>query len=310
MVTGENPLLSRKAWGSSLKIQRVIVPLSFLFFPLLIYGVFVLGTMVYSFILSFSNWDGVARTFKFIGFTNYIKLFNDAQFYNALKNNIIWVVISLAIPMFLGLLLAVLVDRKIRGENIFKSIFYLPMTISFVVIAVIWSWVYEPNMGILNTFLRAVGLGFLAKAWLASKTTVLYAIIIAASWQLTGYSMILFLAGLRNIHPEIIEATKIDGASNWQSFWHVVYPMLRPVRTVVIGTTLINAFRVFDLVFAMTKGGPGGASNVLAMFMYQESFLKYRMAYGSAIAVIQFLIILIIMIIYLQRATKAEEAIY
>ena len=122
--------------------------------------------------------------------------------------------------------------------------------------------------------------------------------------------MILFLAGLRNIHPEIIEATKIDGASNWQSFWHVVYPMLRPVRTVVIGTTLINAFRVFDLVFAMTKGGPGGASNVLAMFMYQESFLKYRMAYGSAIAVIQFLIILIIMIIYLQRATKAEEAIY
>ncbi|MCL5986452.1 MAG: sugar ABC transporter permease [Actinobacteria bacterium] len=310
MISQVIPLSNQKVWYSNARMQRAIVSTSFLFIPLLIYGIFVLGTMVYSFILSFSNWDGVARTFKFIGFTNYIKLFNDAQFYYALKNNFIWVIISLAVPMFLGLLLAVLVDRNVRGENIFKSIFYLPMTISFVVIAVIWSWVYEPNMGILNAFLRAVGLGFIAKAWLASKTTALYAIIIAASWQLTGYSMILFLAGLRNIHPEIIEAAKIDGASNWQSFWHVVYPMLRSVRTVVIGTTLINAFRVFDLVFAMTQGGPGSASNVLAMFMYQESFWKYRMAYGSAIAVIQFLIILIIMIIYLQRATKAEEAVY
>lgn len=309
MAAKVSPLSNKRVWYSNPRVQRAFVLLFFLFIPLLLYGTFVLGTLVYSFVLSFTNWDGLSRTFKFIGFTNYIKMFNDAQFYIALKNNLIWVIISLAIPMFLGLLLAVLVDRNIRGENIFKSIFYLPMTISFVVIAIIWSWVYEPNMGILNTFLRAAGLGFLAKAWLASKTTALYAIIIAASWQLTGYSMILFLAGIRNINPEIIEAAKIDGANNWQSFWRVVYPMLHSVRTIVIGTTLINAFRVFDLVFAMTKGGPGGSTNVLAMLMYQESFLKYRMAYGSAIAVIQFLIVLIIMIIYLRRANRVEEAI-
>jgi multiple sugar transport system permease protein/raffinose/stachyose/melibiose transport system permease protein len=310
VTNSESSLPGRKIWRLSAKMQHVITPIVFLFIPLLIYGTFVLGTMVYSFVLSFTNWDGVSRTFKFIGFTNYIKLFNDLQFYNAIKNNIIWVLISLTIPMFLGLLLAVLVDRKIRGENIFKSIFYLPMAISFVVVAVIWSWVYEPNMGSLNIFLRAIGLGFFAKAWLASKTTVLYAIIISASWQLTGYSMILFLAGLRNISPELLEAAKIDGASDWKLFWHVVFPMLRSMRTVVVATIIINAFKVFDLVFAMTKGGPGGSSNVLAMFMYQESFLKYRMGYGSAIAVIQFLIVLIIMIIYLRGATSAEEELY
>jgi len=212
--------------------------------------------------------------------------------------------------MFLGLLLAVLIDRQIRGENIFKSIFYLPMTISFIVIAVIWSWVYEPNLGILNVFLRAVGLGFFSKAWLANQNTTLFSIIIAASWQLTGYSMVLFLAGLRSIPPVLIEAAKLDGASSWQSFWHVIFPMLRSVRTVVIGTVLINSFRVFDLVFAMTQGGPGGASNVLAMFMYQEAFWKYRMSYGAAIAVMQFLIILIIMVVYLWRAMKAEKEVY
>jgi len=185
-----------------------------------------------------------------------------------------------------------------------------PNVFRLIVIAVIWSWVYEPNLGILNTFLRAIGLGFLSRAWLANQSTALFSIIIAASWQLTGYSMVLFLAGLRNIPPELIEAAKLDGANSWQSFWHVIFPMLRAVRTVVIGTILINSFRVFDLVFAMTKGGPGNASNVLAMFMYREAFLKYRMSYGSTIAVIQFVIILIIMVVYLWRAMKAEEEVY
>jgi len=310
IATSTSPLLKWRSWYSSKGGQRLLVPIVFLFPSLLIYVVFVIGTMVYSLVLSFTNWDGISRTFNFIGLVNYFKLFNDAQFYNAIKNNLIWVVISLLLPMFLGLLLAVLIDRQIRGENTFKSIFYLPMTISFVVIAVIWSWVYEPNLGILNTFLRAIGLGFLSRAWLANQSTALFSIIIAASWQLTGYSMVLFLAGLRNISPELIEAAKLDGANSWQSFWHVIFPMLRSVRTVVIGTILINSFRVFDLVFAMTKGGPGNASNVLAMFMYREAFLKYRMSYGSTIAVIQFVIILIIMVMYLRRAMKAEEEVY
>ena len=311
-ATGINAssLLKQRSWYSRIDRQPLLVSTIFLLPSLLIYALFVLGTMIYSFVLSFTNWDGISRTFKFIGLINYIKLFNDTQFYNAFKNNLIWVVISLILPMFLGLLLAVLIDRQIRGENIFKSIFYLPMTISFIVIAVIWSWVYEPNLGILNVFLRAVGLGFFSKAWLANQNTTLFSIIIAASWQLTGYSMVLFLAGLRSIPPVLIEAAKLDGASSWQSFWHVIFPMLRSVRTVVIGTVLINSFRVFDLVFAMTQGGPGGASNVLAMFMYQEAFWKYRMSYGAAIAVMQFLIILIIMVVYLWRAMKAEKEVY
>ena len=289
--------------------DRVISPILFLLPSLSVYLVFTFGTLIYSFILSFTDWDGLTKNFNFIGFANYIKLFKDATFYNALKNNMIWAVISLIIPMFLGLFLAVLVDRKIRGENIFKSIFYLPQTLSFVVVGVIWSWVYEPTEGIINSTLSAIGLGSLAQHWIGNTKLTIYSLILTGAWQITGYTMVLYLAGLRSISQDVIEASRIDGANNWQSFWHVVYPMLRNIRTVVIATIIINSFKVFDLVYTMTSGGPGEASNVLALFMYKEAFWKFKMSYGTAISVIQFLIILIVMVVYLSRTIKQEGEI-
>ncbi len=289
--------------------DRVISPILFLLPSLLVYSVFTFGTLIYSFVLSFTDWDGLTKNFNFIGFANYIKLFKDATFYNALKNNMIWAVISLIIPMFLGLFLAVLVDRKIRGENIFKSIFYLPQTLSFVVVGVIWSWVYEPTKGIINSTLSAIGLGSLAQNWIGNPKLTIYSLILTGAWQITGYTMVLYLAGLRSISQDIIEASRIDGANNWQSFWYVVYPMLKNIRTVVIATIVINSFKVFDLVYSMTSGGPGEASNVLALFMYKEAFWKFKMSYGTAISVIQFLIILIVMVVYLTRTIKQEGEI-
>lgn len=302
-------------WDDELKLNmnrlgnigdRVISPILFLLPSLLVYSVFTFGTLIYSFVLSFTDWDGLTKNFNFIGFTNYIKLFKDATFYNALKNNMIWAVISLIIPMFLGLFLAVLVDRKIRGENIFKSIFYLPQTLSFVVVGVIWSWVYEPTKGIINSTLSAIGLGSWAQNWIGNPKLTIYSLILTGAWQITGYTMVLYLAGLRSISQDVIEASRIDGANNWQSFWYVVYPMLRNIRTVVIATIVINSFKVFDLVYSMTSGGPGEASNVLALFMYKEAFWKFKMSYGTAISVIQFLIILIVMVVYLTRTIKQE----
>ncbi len=286
--------------------ERVISPILFLLPSLSIYLVFTFGTLIYSFVLSFTNYDGISNDFNFIGFTNYIRLFKDATFYAALKNNIIWAVISLIIPMFLGLFLAVLVDRKIRGENIFKSIFYLPQTLSFVVVGVIWSWVYEPTKGIINSTLTSLGLGALAQNWIGNPKLTIYSLVLTGAWQMTGYTMVLYLAGLRSISQDVIEASRIDGANSWQSFWYVVYPMLRNIRTVVIATIIINSFKVFDLVYSMTSGGPGEASNVLALFMYKEAFWKFKMSYGTAISVIQFLIILIIMVVYLTRTIKQE----
>lgn len=286
--------------------EKVITPVMFLLPSLSIYLVFTFGTLIYSFILSFTDYDGLSASFNFIGFTNYIKLFKDATFYTALKNNIIWAVISLIIPMFLGLFLAVLVDRKIRGENVFKSIFYLPQTLSFVVIGVIWSWVYEPTQGIINSTLSAIGLDSLAQQWIGNPKLTIFSLVITGSWQITGYTMVLYLAGLRSISQDVIEASRIDGASSWQSFWHVIYPMLRNIRTVVVATIIINSFKVFDLVFTMTQGGPGDASNVLALFMYKEAFWKFRMSYGTTISVIQFLIILIVVAVYLSRTIKQE----
>lgn len=299
---------SRKNYLSGIG-DNVITPILFLLPSFLLYSIFTVGTLLYSFILSFTDWDGLTKHFNFIGFTNYIKLFKDATFYNALKNNMIWVVISLLIPMFLGLFLAVLVDRKIRGENVFKSIFYLPQTLSFVVVGVIWSWVYDPKLGIINSTLKAIGLGSLAQNWIGNPNLTIYSIIIAGAWQLTGYAMVLYLAGLRSISQELIEASKIDGANSWQSFWYIIYPMLKNVRTVVIATIIINSFKIFDLVFTMTQGGPGEASNVLALLMYKEAFWKFKMSYGTTISVVQFLIILIVVVIYLWRSNKNEGEI-
>ncbi|MBN2072564.1 MAG: sugar ABC transporter permease [Actinobacteria bacterium] len=286
--------------------EKVITPIIFLLPSLSVYLVFTFGTLIYSFVLSFTDYDGLSSRFNFIGLANYIKLFKDATFYIALKNNVIWAAVSLIVPMFLGLFLAVLVDRKIRGENIFKSIFYLPQTLSFVVIGVIWSWVYEPTKGIINSTLSAIGLDSLAQQWIGDPGLTIYSLVLTGAWQITGYTMVLYLAGLRSISQDVIEASRIDGANNWQSFWYVVYPMLRNIRTVVIATIIINSFKIFDLVFTMTQGGPGEASNVLALFMYKEAFWKFRMSYGTAISVIQFLIIFIVVAVYLSRTIRQE----
>jgi len=287
--------------------EKIITPILFLSPSFLLYSVLTIGTLFYSFALSFTNWDGLTKNFKFIGFGNYIKLFHDAIFYNALKNNVIWAVISLLIPMFLGLFLAVLLDKQIRGENFFKTIFYLPQALSFVVVGVIWSWVYSPDLGIINSTLKTIGLGFLSRNWIGDPHLTIYSVIVAGAWQITGYSMVLYLAGLRGINQEIIEASKIDGANSWQSFWYIIYPMLKNVRAVVIATIIINSFKVFDLVFTMTQGGPGEASNVLALFMYKEAFWKFKMAYGTTISVLQFLMILIVVVTYLWRSMIGES---
>ena len=272
------------------KIKHKLVPYWFLLPSLMLYSIWIIAPTIYSFYLSFSDWDGISPRLNFIGFKNYTKLFSDPVFHICLTNNLNWLLIFISVPIVLGLALAISLDRDVKGARILKTIFYLPMAISLVAVNLMWSWIYNPAYGVLNTTLTKVGLESLTRGWLSDPGLVLYCIIIAACWGQTAYVLVLFVAGLSNVPPNLIEAAKVDGASFWDIIRYVILPLLKPVTVIVIIVTVIGSLRVFDIVYTMTKGGPFNSSNVLAVFMFIESFNNYRMGYGASTAVILFFI--------------------
>ncbi|GAP62707.1 multiple sugar transport system permease protein [Ardenticatena maritima] len=286
-------------------LRERLIPYAFLALPLTLYTVWVIGPMLYSFYLSFTSWDGLTAP-TFIGLKNYARLLDDPVFWKSLTNNLKWIGAFITIPVFLGLTLAALLNRQIKGAWFFKVAFFAPMVLSLVVVGLIWGWLYHPAGGLINTTLRAVGLDNLAMGWLSNEKTVLWAIIVAGIWRQTGYVMILYLAGMQSIDPTLADAAYVDGASEWQTFWKVILPLLQPVTIVVIVISIIDSLRAFDLVYIMTRGGPYNSSNVLANFMYIEAFNNYRMGYGSAIAVVLFLISAVFIFFYLIIVMRDE----
>ena len=261
--------------------------------------------MFYTFYLSLTDWNGLTSP-TFIGLRNYERLFHDKVFFLSLKNNLKWLLAFVTIPVAFGLLLAMALNKSIPGEKIFKMNFYMPMVLAMVVSGLIWGWMYHPKEGLINTFLVATGLFKKGPGWLSDRDIVLYSIIIVAIWRQVGYVMVLYLAGLKSINPQLLEAAHIDGATGWQTFWRILLPLLTPVTIIVLVISVIDSLRAFDLVSIMTRGGPANASSVLANFMYIESFNNYKMGYGAAIAVIIFLISLGFIFLYLWRVMQDE----
>jgi multiple sugar transport system permease protein len=290
----------------SQQIKQSLVPWSFLIAPLLLYLIWVIGPMFYTFYLSLTKWDGLGAP-VFVGLKNFGRMLNDDVFWLSLKNNSIWIALFITVPVALGLALAMVLNRDIPWSKGFKVAFYSPMVLSLVVCGLIWGWLYNPTMGLINSVLRSIGLGALAKGWLSNPDLVLGAVINVAIWRQVGYVMILFLAGLQSVDPFLVEASKIDGANAWQTFLHVIMPQLRPITVVVVVISIIDSLRAFDLVSVMTRGGPFNQSSVLANYMYIQSFNNYKMGYGAAISVILFLISLIFITIYLSRMARDGE---
>lgn len=285
------------------------IPWAFLAVPLAFYLVWVIGPTFYTFLLSITDWDGVSQELTFIGTANFQELFNDEVFWLSLGNNLKWLLVFITVPVVLGLGLALILNGEIKGDRFFKVSLYSPMVLSFVVIGLVFSWLYHPANGLINSLLKD-GLGVSRRSlpgWLADRDLALWAVIAAATWRQVGYVMLLYLAGLKNIDPTLVEAAQVDGASRWQLFRRVIFPLLTPVTVIVIVISIIDSLRAFDLVFIMTRGGPANATSVLANFMYIEAFNNYRMGYGAAIAVILFLISLGFIIFYLTRIAREEE---
>jgi multiple sugar transport system permease protein len=287
------------------KTGSALTPYLFLIVPLIIYLVWVIGPMFYTFYLSLTNWDGLSDP-VFISFRNFERLFRDPVFLISLGNNLKWVISFITIPVVIGLALAMALNRAIPGSRFFKASFYSPMVLSLVVCGLIWSWMYHPADGLINSALRAIGLGSLAQGWLSDKNLVMWAIIVVAIWRQVGYVMVLYLAGLQGVDPGLVDASKVDGCSAWQTFRHVIFPLLAPVTVIVVVISIIDSLRAFDLVSVMTRGGPYNSSSVLANFMYIEAFNNYKMGYGASISVVLFLISLVFIFIYLWRVLRTE----
>ena len=286
-------------------------PYLFLIVPFLVYLVWIIGPMLYTFYLSLTSWDGISPELKFIGIKNFDALFDSLKnalpsaFEYSLINNLKWLVAFITIPTVIGLGLAILLNQNIKGDRFFKVGIYLPQVLAFVVIALIWSWIYNPRYGLINSFLFKIGVED-PPGWLADKSLATWSIIAAAVWRQVGYVMILYLAGLKNIDPSLIDASKVDGANSWQRFRHVVLPLLAPVTTIVVVISVIDSLRTFDLVQIMTRGGPANASSVMANLMYIQAFNNYKFGLGAATAVVLFFISLFFIVIYLWRVMRDE----
>ena len=280
-------------------------PWLFLAPALVIYTVVVVYPMVYSAYLSLFRWDGISPTKIFVGFQNYVTLFTEnAVFWIALKNNAIWLVAALLLPTSIGLGLALILNLKFRGSAIFRSIFYFPAVLSLAVVGLIWTWIYHPDLGLLNQALGALGLKALARNWLSDPQVAIYPVILAATWNAVGLPMLLFLAGLQTVPMELLEAAKIDGAGPIRRFIHVTFPLLRETTLIVLAITAINALKAYDIVYAMTNGGPANSTQLLSTWMYFLTYNYNTVGQGTAIAVILFSLTLIFAIPYIRLMTR------
>jgi ABC-type sugar transport system permease subunit len=283
----------------------------FLLFPSFVfYTVFSTLPMLMAIGIGFTEWSGISiNTIKWIGLGNYIELFSDRFFWISLRNNIVIVGGSVLIQCTIALLIAVILDSGLRGAELFRTVFFMPTVLSFIVVGLLFSLLLSPTVGIVNPLLIRLGLSSWQHQWLGDKQTALYTVMIVNIWKEFGFSVFLFLAGLQNISKELYEAAWVDGAGPWKNLWYITIPLLREVTIVVVILAVNQAFLVFDLIYVMTSGGPYHASEVLATYMYSRAFTSGRMGYGTAIAEVLFVIVFIITLIQL-RVTRAGKTEY
>lgn len=273
----------KKAFGNKKTIALFILP------ALIIYTIFALIPIVYNIYLSFFE-TNLMEVNQFRGLKNYIDLFHDGTFLQALKNNITMVIGSLIAHMPLALFFGSAIHRKIKGASFFQTVFFLPSVICGVAVGLIWTFIYNGSYGLLNGFLKAVGLGRFAQVWLSNKDIAIIMIIIVVMWQYVGYHMIIQLAAMRNIDAELYEAADIDGATQWQQFVNITFPLLKPILKIDAVLIITGSLKYYDLIAVMTNGGPNHATEVMSTYMYYQAFNILRYGYSAAIGVVLMLL--------------------
>jgi glucose/mannose transport system permease protein len=291
-------------------------------------AVFVYGFIAWSGYVSLTRWSGIAPDYTFVGLQNYIDLFNTRRFLADIRNTIVFTTLFLAFCLVLGLGAALLVDSRPVGEPIFRSIYLFPMALSFIVTGVAWSWLFNPGnfptdpTGI-NLLFHNLGLDFLQRAWTTDKgffpdwypewskinlgiPLAMIPVVIAATWQMSGFTMAMYLAGLRSIPDEIREAARVDGANEWQVFRDVTLPMLRPITLSAVIILGHISLKIFDLIISMTGGQPGNNTDVPGLFMYDITFNANKIAQGAAVATVMLLLVAVLIVPYLVNNARSE----
>lgn len=249
--------------------------------------IFIVIPVFFSFYLSFCEWD-LLSLIKFVGVKNYAHLLTDPAFAMILKNTFVFAISTAVIALVIPLVLAAVINSKIRGGEFFKTSYFLPFITPMIVVAIVWEWIFDPNNGLLNYFLKA------HINWLYDTHTAMIALIMVSSWKLIGYNMVIFLSGFSSINNNLFEAAKIDGANPVQTFFKVTLPLLSPTVFFVLVITTISSFQVFDLIYLMTQGGPMDSTNVLVYWIYKNAFEFFNIGEASAGAYLLFLLILLL----------------
>ncbi|MEW8979478.1 MAG: sugar ABC transporter permease [Symbiobacterium sp.] len=290
---------------------RTIIPLLFLAPAIIALLIFVYLPVVENFYYSLFRWSAIDPTLRFVGLENYRRLLSDPIVLRSVINNVLYAVISVAFQVYLALVLAAILESGVISRRLaafFRSALFLPSVLAITVIGVTWKLMYSPEIGVINQVLRAIGLGSLARPWLGLENTAIYAIIGVSQWQWTGYMMILFIVAIQAIPRELFESATIDGANRIQQFFHITVPSVRETTLVNLAVTVIGAFKVFDIVWVMTGGGPNHASEVLGNYMYRVGFRNDEMGYASAVAALIFVITFILTFIQLRIGRTGKEA--
>ncbi len=318
-----------------------LLSILFILPSLIAIAVFVYGFIGFTAYASLSKWDSLTPDFTFVGLRNYARLFTIDRFLCDLRNTVTFTVFFLAACLTLGLLLAILLDQRIKGETFFRSVFLFPMAISFIVTGVVWRWLLNPgtaqtgSSGI-NLLFEKAGLGFLRWGWFTDPTILhippesavgqflirvglggltssyvgislaMLSVVIAATWQMSGYTMAMYLAGLRSIPDELREAARVDGASEFQVYRHIVLPLLQPVTLSAVIVLGHISLKIFDLVVSMTGPGPAFATDVPAFFMYDTTFRGNNFAQGAAIAILLLILVAVLIVPYLRYTMRTE----
>ena len=294
----------------SLKSKANYMPYVFML-PAILFILFAfIVPFFYSIVISLTSWNGIDRNITFIGFENYISMFSERSLPTISYNNLRYFLVLVFVQNAIAIALAVLLNKSILGRNLFRSIIFVPTMISAVAVAFTWSIMYSPLNGILPTIINTLNIPYLNDSlWLADQNISIYLIMITSMWQWAGWSMVIYLAGLKSIPNELYESASIDGANALKCFWHITFPLLAPAITISIITSSIGAIRIFDLPFIMTGGGPGFATESLAITIYRNAFKYFNMGYSTALSFVMFLFITAIAIIQLVYLRKREESI-
>ncbi len=293
----------RSAWSRRHR-EETLMGYFFILPTLILFLVFGFYPFIRTIILSFTDWDGISTSYSFVGLANYQTSISDQLWWKSIQNGLFFAITAIIFMNIIALALAVAVDQKIRGQTIYRALFYIPTILSGVVVAIIWKWLYQPIGGPINELLTAIGLGNLANAWLADSKTVLWAVAIASWWMGIGSPFLLFLAGLQGVPEELYEAAKLDGANGGQLFWYITLPFLVPVATIITVLTVLGAMQMFNLVLAMTNGGPGYATEVPVLHIYREAFKYFHFGYATALSIIFGIFLLIVSVIQMRLSRK------